>query len=102
MSNADMYKTYTCDWMGDEFTRELKAYLCRETGCTSDEADVYLKAEDMTDILDMTLFETDIAEHLASLSGLSVFKIMVLVEARESFIEEVAYSYHVFEDMMCA
>ena len=45
MSNADMYKTYTCDWMGDEFTRELKAYLCRETGCTSDEADVYLKAD---------------------------------------------------------
>ena len=102
MRNADMYKTYTCDWMGDEFTQDLKEYICEKTGCTSDEADSYIRAESQTDILDMALFETDLVEHLARLSGLSVFKVMVLIEARESFIEEAAYSYHVYEDMMYA
>jgi hypothetical protein len=102
MCEADMYRVYTGDWSGDSFRYELSRFLRKRTGYSESDIEAYLDAEEAFDLFEDVIGEKDIIVTISERAQISVFMVMLLVEAREKFIEDISHSYRIYADMMYA
>ena len=90
------YEIFVGDWKGLVFLREEADYIAAKTGYSLDDIYEYLIAErELDDMFDLDL-SVDIREHLATVTGMCLFKVVFIMDAQQAFYEEMstAYSEH--------
>lgn len=96
------YEIFVGDWNGLDFLREEADFIASKTGYSYDDIYEYLIAErESDDFFDPDL-SVDIREHLASVTGMCLFKIVFIMDAQQEFYEVMSAAYNEHYELISA